>query len=354
MSITLNAVGDIWLSTNDDTNPFLKVLPELQNADIVFANLETAITTHTQTKKKAHPLYISPEKAQHILDAHFSIVNIANNHILDCGSAGYEDTVRFLQTNHILYVGNKKNNENYEILTIRNKKFAFIGYADVHSSKYINVLNAEKICSDITEAKEKADYVILSLHWGTELTDYPSPNQIKMAHQFIDAGVSVILGHHPHVIQGIEMYKKGLIIYSLGNFQFFKIGDYINTQNSEIVKITFPESDETMDNSQIEYSIIPCCINSNTCPYILEGSSGDALIQNIEILSQPIITYEITSSWWYEQIAHIHLAESMDSYKLRIKRHGLMPLLECFLWMILPFQINCYCGLIRRKIRRDK
>ena len=79
----------------------------------------------------------------------------------------------------------------------------------------------EKIRRDIRRVSAKADIICISLHWGYELFKYPSPKQIELAHQIIDAGANVIIGHHPHIVQGIEKYKQGVIFYSLGNFFFW-------------------------------------------------------------------------------------------------------------------------------------
>ena len=77
-----------------------------------------------------------------------------------------------------------------------------------------------KICEDVAFLKNSVDFVIVSLHWGTEHYLYPSTEQISMGHAIVDAGASVVIGHHPHVVQGYERYKNGLIFYSLGNFVF--------------------------------------------------------------------------------------------------------------------------------------
>ena len=127
----------------------------------------------------------------------------------------------------------------------------------------INDLEQHTIIKDILYARSISDIVAVSLHWGTENVFYPSPDQIKLARSFIDAGASLVLGHHPHVVQGVEIYKNGLIAYSLGNFQFEadpRKSIREETRQSIILSIHLNK------NNVESYKMIPVKIDENLSP----------------------------------------------------------------------------------------
>jgi len=121
---------------------------------------------------------------------------------------------------------NEKEARKPGIIEKNDVRLGFLGYCKkgeytaTDSTSGAALFDEEIIKEDIRSIKNKVDFVVLSLHWGIELSEYPSPEQVEMAHRLVDAGAEVIIGHHPHVLQGIERYKRGLIFYSLGNFIF--------------------------------------------------------------------------------------------------------------------------------------
>jgi len=346
-NLRLLAVGDISLQTRNNSQPFENVKRVFNSKDILFGNLETVLSTQGEKTKKAVLLYSTPEKARYLKDIDFDVLNIANNHILDLGAEGFINTMEVLNKNGINSIGAyyDKSIHDYLILERNGIKLGFLGYTIGHFKVLkdisINKLKEKKIIADIKSVKDKCDIVIISLHWGTENVHYPSPKQIELAHNLIDNGASVIIGHHPHVIQGIEEYNNGLIAYSLGNFQFNPELSQSRTNSSIILRLNFNE------NKMFEYSFIPIIINRDFLPCVVKGEEENKISHFISEISQPLKDGAVTNKWWFEQIASTYISQNFRSYTLRIKMYGIKHLLECALWLITPFCIRCYLGIIR-------
>lgn len=238
-NVTLMAVGDIMLGDHPiclghgvgskikkmgPKFPFLYVASILHEADIVFGNLEAVISgAEINTKSlKSLQLKALPEVVEGLKYAGFNILSLANNHILEHGNEAMFETLDILSKCGINSAGVNKTSKKQPLIFEKNKiKIAFLAYCLIRDkTAYCSVDDYDEICTDVTNCKKNADIVIVSLHWGNEFIRKPSLNQIKIAHDIIDAGATLILGHHPHVLQGIEYYKKGIIAYSLGNFIF--------------------------------------------------------------------------------------------------------------------------------------
>jgi poly-gamma-glutamate synthesis protein (capsule biosynthesis protein) len=301
--------------------------------------------------EKAVALYTSPEKAAYLKDAGFDILNIANNHIMDKGAEGFHETLRVLNRNNLPFIGvNNKPERNYKILEKKGIKLGVLGYTEGGYSLpekkiWINKIDLADIIRDIKLIKPLCEFVIISLHWGTENVFYPSPEQINFAHTLIDHGATVILGHHPHVIQGIEKYKKGLIAYSLGNFQFDPELSCSKTNKSILLCLNF-NREELED-----YEILPIVINREFLPVVDEKVKNE-MKNFIDKISQPIVRKELSERWWFEEIAREYLSGNMKSFIIRIKRYGIKHLFQYIKWLISPFVIKCYMGILRQMLRK--
>ena len=353
--VKLLAVGDILLQTrNNDKHPFNKVERVFRDKDILFGNLETVLCSKRKKLKKAVTLSSSPKDAKYLKDVDFDVLNIANNHILDCGQEGFNSAVATLDKNGLNFIGanNDVSVPNHLILERNGIKFGFLGYTTgrfkAPKSMLINKFKEEKILADVKVIKERCDFVIISLHWGIEFASYPSPKQIDFAHKLIDNGVTLVLGHHPHVIQGIEEYKKGLIAYSLGNFQFRPRFSQSTINESIILCVYFSRGGIK------KYEILPIEIDEDFLPEVVEGQKKDKVLNHISDLSQAINCKKITEKWWYEEIAGKYLSNNMNSYRIRIKKYGIRPAIECAIWLITPFCIRCYAGIIRQKFKYSR
>ncbi|MFA5421136.1 MAG: CapA family protein [Patescibacteria group bacterium] len=262
--ITLIAVGDISYSRgvervvkrqNDLYYPFLKVRDYLSKSDILFGNLETTITEGRQILDNEMVFRSNPGTEIVLKDIGFSVLSLANNHIPDFGQKGIMDTINYLDSVGILYVGAGENIDraNSPVYIERgNKIFSFLAYndSDVVPSRYeasenkggTAFLRIDKMQEAVSLAKENSDFVIVSMHSGVEYVFEPNKNQVNFARAAIDAGADLVIGHHPHVVQTMERYKDKYIFYSLGNFIFDQSWSE-KTKEGLIVKIFFQEND---------------------------------------------------------------------------------------------------------------
>jgi poly-gamma-glutamate synthesis protein (capsule biosynthesis protein) len=350
--VVLLAVGDITLQTNNGLNPFENVVSIFEKKDILFGNLETVLSYQGKKAKKSVVLNSSPITAKYLKEADFDILNVANNHILDLGLEGLNNTLNTLDNNKLNYTGvNCFNSGSIPVVLEKNDiKLGFLGYTigRFKQNKQVSLckLDEKRIIKDIIALKEKCDIVVVSLHWGTENVFYPSPNQIDIAHRLIDSGAALILGHHPHVLQGIEKYNGGLIVYSLGNFQFDSKLSQSKTNDSIILSVSLNE------NGVLDHEIIPVVIDDNFMPLVVEGKAKNRVINSMKEFSKPLINNKITGKWWFEEIGREYLVCNLNSYATRIKTYGLFPLLECCFWLLTPFCLRCYMGILRSSIRR--
>ncbi len=197
--------------------PFEKIAADIGGTDYVFANFEGPIKEFPVVTSKSISFRFKPDVVRVIKDAGITIVSIANNHALDQGWGGRDDTKKFLDAGGVSYFGHPKNTheENVHISEISGSKVAFLGYDDT-----IFKIDADSAASYIRQLKAENDYVIISIHWGIEYKHTPTSRKVELAHTFVDAGADLIIGHHPHVVQTMEIYKDVPVFYSLGNFVF--------------------------------------------------------------------------------------------------------------------------------------
>lgn len=321
--ISFMAVGDIMLgrkvavrlASEPSEWVFDNVRETLNKADLLIGNLECPILNEdpNHTSNAVVPLFVHAELAIPVLKSiDFTLLNIGNNHILDFGHQGLIDTIANLQENKLNYVGAGKDlNEARKPFkyTIKGVKFSFLSYCPSYNSTEVRSgtapFNLKLIIEDIISEKTKTDIIVVSLHCGVEYSDYPTPNYIKQVRQIADAGANIILGHHPHVLQGIELYKGCIIAYSLGNFLFdssdseIKFNNYSNCLLAKEYNLHFPVEDNRNNESVIieivihnkkvsGYKVHPVEIQSDFRPCILLGDDGNKIIARIETLSKNI------------------------------------------------------------------
>ena len=355
-NVNLKAVGDITLVTKCNSSPFEKIKNLLTNKDILLGNLETVLSTKGIKAEKAIILHNNPEKVKYLKDAGFDILNLANNHITDLGIAGFNETLDVLNKSNMRFFGvsNSKFPEKHAIMEKQGSRLGFLGYSEsgyknIQNGIVVNNICEQKIVNDIKALKELCDVVVVSLHWGIESVFYPSPEQIELARIIIDKGASAVLGHGPRVNQGIEEYKHGLIAYSLGSFQFDFDHEIVLTEKlSESLILSM-----NMSKSGIEdYEIIPLKIDGDYVPRAMGAEERERFLVFISNISKPITDGKINKSWWFEQIGHTFITTNMYSWRTRITRYGLKHLLQCVKWLISPFILKCYAGIIRNNLKQ--
>jgi len=232
------AVGDIMIGRGVNESilkrtpkwPFEKLSKYLNNSDIVFGNAEFSIATSSPAIKE-FILGASTTAIKSLKLSGFNIVSLANNHSFDFHNKGLLELISELDKLGICYVGAGKTHQEaqeFKTITKKNTKISFLAYSLLEPDKILSEKNLpamsmfseEKLKDDIQKAKKSSDFVFVSFHWGIEYSSAPTRYQKKVAHLAIDSGASVIIGHHPHVFQGVEIYNKGIILYSLGNLIF--------------------------------------------------------------------------------------------------------------------------------------
>ncbi|NOG47678.1 MAG: CapA family protein [Calditrichaeota bacterium] len=294
-SIQLYFTGDVTLSNHferhvkDSTGYAFKKLKWFSEADISMINLENPLTARGKKVEKAFNFRAKPNYAKILVDGGIDIVTIANNHIYDYGAEGLHDTILKLVENNIQYVGAGRNiyeAQHPVIFYIKGKKIAYYAFYGTHkhSDSYpatedsagtaMRRLNIIK--ESIGRFRSQVDFVIVNFHWGREKAEYPGKDQIQFAHTVIGYGADIIVGHHPHVLQGIEKYKGKIIAYSLGNFIFG--GNSRKSYKTAILEINISGND-------VEASIIPIQVNYWQ-PFRLEGAEAKSVLNLVEKLSE--------------------------------------------------------------------
>ncbi|MBQ6614212.1 MAG: CapA family protein [Clostridia bacterium] len=205
-------------------------------ADVAFINQEAPVGGKA-LGIAGYPNFNAPEEmVEELVDIGFDVFNLANNHMLDKGEKGYSNTIKYFESLPVVSIGGytKSDYDNVRVLEVKGVKLAFLSYTtlvnyghakDISSgSEYIiPYANTEDITRQVALAKEAADVVIVSMHWGDENVFSATSSQKKYANLCADLGVDVVLGHHPHVVGGVEYLTgsnggKTLVAYSLGNF----------------------------------------------------------------------------------------------------------------------------------------
>jgi poly-gamma-glutamate synthesis protein (capsule biosynthesis protein) len=214
-----------------DYSLLFKNLEIFKEADIVFANLEGPASDKGEDLGNLYSFRMDQSVVPALKGAGISILSVANNHVGDWGREAYEDTLDLLKENEIQYAGGGKTSLEAEQPTIIEKngiKIGYLGFSDVGpnwmaASETIPGLllaNNPRFAEIIKNASAQVDHLVVSFHWGDEYQDIHNARQELLAHKAIDNGAKIIVGHHPHVAQDIEVYKNGYIIYSLGNLIF--------------------------------------------------------------------------------------------------------------------------------------
>jgi len=295
--LKISAVGDLMLgvgyihSINEENNILNRlerdytsiiedVQTDLQNTDILFGNFESIIHKDFDGDIQSDPKFLATtEKSIDLLRyGDFDVLNLANNHILDYGKKHASKTEKNLKNNGFEIIGSPSSNKKrLSILTIKDIDIGFLGY-NLCNQK--NKTEPSNVVAEIKENKELVDILVVSLHWGwkNEHMHIPSQDQIKLGRKIIDNGADIILGHHSHVFQPIELYKGKVIAYSLGNFIFDQWR--IENKIGGILEIFIDE------NLGITLKVIPTILENYTVKVHEDylGKMNDFIIDEIEIM----------------------------------------------------------------------
>lgn len=298
ITITVSSMGDCTLGTDVNFNFstslnayynargadyfFQNVRPILEKDDLSIVNMEGTLTTEEQRENKTYAFKGDPEYAAILSGSSVEAANLANNHSKDYGEKSYTDTIENLENAGVTTFGY----EQVDLLDIKGVKVGLTGIYELaeHMDKQ------KEVKENIAALKEAgAQLIIVNFHWGAEREYTPNDTQKALAHLAIDEGADLVIGHHPHVLQGVEKYKDKYIAYSLGNFCF---GGNSNPQDKDtmIFQQTFTVTKGKVKKDD-NINMIPCSISSSSgfndyCPAPLEGTEKQRVLDKIEEYSQ--------------------------------------------------------------------
>ena len=298
VSITVSMVGDCTLGTDvnfdqstsfdafyqmkNDPGYFFQNVKDIFTADdLTVANMEGTLTTSNDRQQKTFAFKGNPSYTEILTQGGVEATNLANNHSHDYGDQSYEDTIQYLEAAGITTFGYDRT----AVMDVKGIKVGLIGIYELKDG----LGRQQQVIDTIREVKDQGvQVIIVSFHWGTEKSNIPDDIQKTLAHLAIDQGADLVVGHHPHVLQGIEKYQGKNIVYSLGNFCF---GGNKNPSDKDtmIFQQTFTVENGELVEDDVT-NIIPCSLSSesgynNYQPMVLEGSEKERVLQKIEEFS---------------------------------------------------------------------
>lgn len=237
--VTVAAVGDVALAWRVDTavrtaqyDPFREVRSTLAGADLALANVECVITNAAEPRwptANGQPIIrATPTAGALLAAAGIDIGSVANNHAFDFAARGALDTQRALRDAGVVALGGGASRDDAWqpfVREIRGVRIGVLALAEQLNhppgqGARVAMLDGGRAVEAVRALESRVDVVLLSIHWGHEFVAEPTAGQIALAHRLIDAGADAIIGHHPHVLQSVEVYRERPIVYSLGNFVF--------------------------------------------------------------------------------------------------------------------------------------
>lgn len=293
-NVSVAVTGDVMFARkmpnvlSMDSSPFAGVSDVVSNVDLLLVNFENAATSSGNAVKGDVPLSCDPSYVPLLKANNNTVASLANNHAFDYGIEGMKDTVKNLKDAGITPIGaGETEDEAHQAVVkeINGRKITILNYMDSNNfaeysydvMPYANGSTPGYSAYDSADAQKQiaehndSDIIIAYLHFGNEYSNSPNEDQVKIAHELIDYGADVVLGSHPHVTQGIEVYKGKPVFYSLGNFIF----DQSNTatHSAYFVKL------DLVDNTCV-CTVYPIYI-SNYLPQYMSSEDGTSLLSNL-------------------------------------------------------------------------
>ena len=347
-------VGDIFMQEQlPYSTELADVCAVLRSADVAFGNLETPVSTRGTPTEKWINMRMPPDLLSAVKEMGFSVLTLANNHMMDYGEVAFHDTLSHLREHELSAVGAGVDIDaawRAEVVSIGETKVAFLGAAStlgpgsaaaegspgiapIHVSESYNVDFAssmeqpgsapyvftrawredlERAVAAIEAVRSEAHLVVLALHWGvppfwrSRFQDGLADYQIEVGHALIDAGADVIVGHHPHSLQEVEVYRGKPIFYSLGNFVFhLNMGPISDTPVSRNApySVTIKRRNRIWSETvivladlavggEVSYTLQPVLLDEDGNPQLLRGDEAQSLIERLgEMSPKAMIQY---------------------------------------------------------------
>jgi poly-gamma-glutamate synthesis protein (capsule biosynthesis protein) len=307
-TVTIAAVGDVLLDRGVAQQieehgvdyPFARSKSLLSRADFAFGNLECPITQNGIKVTKPFCFKAHPRTTRALRDGGLDMLSLANNHTLDCNRTGLLETLQNLQAQKLRWCGAGSDLQRAEtptITTIKGIRIAWLAFGEFvpegvflrDDKPTIALASPESIRRAVTSANRQADIVVASFHWGVEYATRPRQQQLDWAKLAVDYGADLILGHHPHVLQGLQLQtrrvrgqknlKRSLVAYSLGNFVFDSPRYWDKrTAQSLILRCTFNR------HGIVNADVVPMTIE-RCQPRPATGTAAQTILRQLQELS---------------------------------------------------------------------
>lgn len=266
------------------------LIARMDSADIMMVNNEFTYSNRgAPLSGKTFTFRAKPEMAENLLKLSVDIVSLANNHVFDYGETALIDTLDTLDHYEIPYVGAGRNLEEAKKIVYMEKggmRIAFVSATQVErsyvftkeatdsSAGVLRTFSPEAFLEVIRRAEETSDFVVVYVHWGTEGVNQFEGDQQLLGHQYIDAGADLVIGDHPHCLQGVEYYKGVPIFYSLGNYWF----------NSRTLDTGLVEADICRDGL-LELRFVPCLQQNCRTSLVTDPAQQQRVFRFLESIS---------------------------------------------------------------------
>lgn len=306
-TITVQAVGDLNLSGDAEgtmralgyAHAFEGTRALLAEGDLNLANLESPITSRGQKQSKRFTFRMAPASAKAIAEAKILLVSQANNHAIDYGLQGMEDTLAALDRAGIAHAGAGKDLAAARapaIVEVKGLKVGLLSYSLTFPTEFYATSShggtahgeASWVAADVKALRARVDLVLVAFHWSAELLDTPKDYQRELGHLAIDAGADAVIGTHPHILQGIEIYQDKPILYSMGNYAFGSRSH--KAADSALVRMTFA------GNRLTALTAVPLDVDNTHLtfdPQVAHGAAAQRINGNLARLSQALGTTAI-------------------------------------------------------------
>ncbi len=321
----------------EDFSFFGEIEKYIQSSELAITNLESPVTNSDNRIIKTGPnIKVDSNAVLALKKVGFHLVTMSNNHILDYGVQGLNDTIEELKKNQLDYVGAGVNLETARksfIKTFDSVKIGILNFAENefgsadNSSGGANPVNPITNFYDIQETKKQVDFLIVIAHGGREHYQLPTPKQRERYRFYVDCGADLVVGHHAHCYSGYENYNEKLIFYSLGNFIFDYKEKYQKGMWTEGYAVSF-----TLKDKDIDFELIPYFQGRKENPdlVLFNSSEKNDFLKRIEELNNIISNDELFESAWKNYIAsqkktYKGMLLLQNDYIREAVRRGLIP-----------------------------
>jgi poly-gamma-glutamate synthesis protein (capsule biosynthesis protein) len=284
----VHGVGRVATFLSEGGDPLAGMRPDLAANQINLVNLETAVGYSGQAENKQFTFLSPPVLLARLRSAGVSVVNLANNHSLDFGPSALLQTIAYAHAAGLQVIGAGANQaQAYApvIVDTPGGRVAFLGLSQVVPAGWAATATSPGVASAydigaavaaVQAARREAGYVVVMVHAGVELDQCPTPLQLGLTATLVNAGANVVVGAHPHVLQGLTKVGSAVVDYSLGNFVFY-----------DSSPATDPTGllDVTLRPGQSDYQFLPAMIDGNGSPQPLYGPAADAVRAEVASLA---------------------------------------------------------------------